>query len=461
MTDWRPKLEREGIPLYQALADALVADVASGKLAPGSRLPTHRELADALGASVGTVTRAYQDAEARGALDATPGRGTFVRRLRGEPSMVDGALSRDPAVVDLSIAHPLYAMDPDLASALRAVAERVDVQRLLRYQTLSDHPLYRDAGNQWLEQCGTAPDRGAMVITAGAQHACFVLLSALTRPGNLVAVDELTYTGFLSAAEQGGRRVRGVPMDEHGMIPEALVELCREECPKAVYLVPTVQNPKGIVVPQTRREELARVAEEHDLLIIEDDTLRMLVPDPPPLLASLAPHRTFFVGSLSKTVCGGLRLAFVRCPPRFLDGLNAAVGATVFMVSPLLLETAATWILDGTAVQTVVRKRAEITHRQSQARNILAGHAYSSHPQSYYLWLDLPGGWTGSEFETEARRRGVGVTSSRPFSARAHQGPEGARVCLSAAESRSELEAALRTLAHLLDEPGSRTPGLL
>ena len=461
MVEWKPKLEKGGAPIYQVVADALVADVASGVLPPGSRLQTHRELAESLGTSVGTVTRAYQEAEARGAIESAPGRGTFVRSLPSRQAVVGAGSAEEDRLTDLGVAHPLYAQDPDLASALRSVADRVDVQQLLRYQTHGDRPRYRDAGAAWLQECGVQLEGRGMVVTAGAQHAGLVLLCALTRPGDLIAVDELTYPGFLSSVEQVGRRVQGVPMDESGMDPSALREICQRDRPKVLYLIPTLHNPTGILMPEGRRQELALIAEEHGLFVIEDDTLRLLVSQPPPPVCSFAPDRSFFIGSMSKAVAGGLRLAFVSSPVGFMDALNAAIGATVFMVSPLLVEIGARWIEDGTAKQTVTRKRVEIADRQKLARKILSDHAFQSHPQSYYLWLALPGGWSSPEFETEARRRGVGVTSSRPFSVSASDPPNAVRICLSAATSRERLEAALRTLGQLVDRPESRTPGLL
>lgn len=459
--DWKPRLERGEVPMFQALVEALVADIASGKLPPGRRLPTHRDLANALGTSVGTVTRAYREAVARGAIEAAPGRGTFVRRLPDGWPAVGMGMAEGPRLIDLSIAHPQYGQDPDLAAALRSVADRADVQRLLRYQTLSEHPRYRDAAMQWLLECGVSVEPGSVAITAGAQLAGFVLLSVLTRPGDLVVVDELTYPGFLAATELCGRAVQGVPMDGPGMDAEALREVCARDRPKVLYLIPTLHNPTGILMPERRRAELAEVAEEYDLFVIEDDTLRLLAPEPPPPITSLIPRRSFFIASMSKSVAGGLRLAFVASPPPLTSAVEAAVGATVFMVSPLSLEIAAGWIGDGTAMRTVTRKRGEIAGRHALARGIFPGNTFLSHPQSYYLWLQLAEGWNSSEFAAEARRQGVVVTPSRPFAATPTDPPNAVRVCLSAVDSRAQLEVALRTLGHLAERPRSRTPGVV
>ncbi len=461
MSEWKPRLKGGDGPLYQAIADAIVADVTAGRLAPGARLPTHRDLARALGVALATVTRAYREALSRGAIEAAPGRGSFVRRLAGEWPLGGAGVRAPGDFTDLSVAHPLYSADPELSAALRSVADGVDVQRLLRYQPLRAHPRYSTAGRRWLEVCGCPASASVPIFTAGAQHAGFVLLSVLARPGDVVVTDDLTYPGFLSACELRGVRAQGVPMDRDGMIPDALAEVCRRERPTALYLVPTFQNPTGLVVSRERREKLADLAETHGLQVIEDDTLRLLHPDPLPTVTSLIPHRSSFIASLSKAVAGGLRLAFVATPPHLEAALEAAAGATAFTVSPLLVELATRWIEEGTALQAVVRRQTEIGERQRLAAEILGPHRCASHSRSYYLWLPMPEGWKSTDFEVEARRRGVGVTGSRAFAPNAESAPDGVRVCLSAAEDRDQLAAALRSLGTLLDSPGSRTPGLL
>jgi len=456
-----PELEKGDAPLYLALAEAILADIVSGRLAPGSRLPNQRDLAASLGASVGTVTRAYQLAEARGAIESTPGRGSFVRRSPAGTSPVGASLSLEPGQVDLSVAHPPYSVEPDLGTALAAVSQAVDVQRFQRYQALEEVTRYRGAGLDWLRACGVETGDDAITLTSGAQHAGLVLLLAQSEPGDLVLVDRITYPGFLALAHHTRRRVRGIPMDRDGMIPEALDEACRENRPTLLYLIPTLHNPTGAVMPEARRRALSRVAEDHDLLVIEDDTLRMLAPDPPPTVTSLIPDRSFFIGSLSKAVSGGLRLAFLRAPRRHAEPLRAAAGATVFMTAPLLVEMAARWIEDGTALHTVARKRAEMEKRHGLAREILPTGSFQAEPQSFYLWLELSEGWTSAEFAAAARQRGVGITPSRPFAADPAESPAGVRVCLSAAETQDHLKQALHTLAYMLMEPQSRAGNLI
>lgn len=459
--EWRPALEHGEVPLYLMLAEAILSDVASGVLAPGSRLPNQRDLASLLGTSVGTVTRAYQEAEARGAIDSTPGRGTYVRKPPTGSSPLGSSLDAAAGTADLSVAHPFYKHEPDLADALSSLARNLDVQRLLQYQDLTGNPRYHAAGLEWLTRCGIDAKDDAVVITSGAQHADLALILALTDPGELILADDITYPGFLSLAQETGRRVQGIAMDQEGMVPEALEEACGRQEAKALYLIPTLHNPTGILMPEARREALAEIADRYELQVIEDDTLRLLVDDPPPTLTSLLPHRSFFIGSLSKAVSGGLRLAFVRAPSTHMDAIRSAVGASVFMPAPLLVELGVRWIEDGTADHTVDKKRAESEVGQKMAHDILPEGSFRAHPRSFYLWLHLTEGWTSAEFEAEARRRGAGVAPSRPFTVDASRPPDAVRICLSAAEDRGALEESLRTLARMLEDPRSRTPRLL
>jgi DNA-binding transcriptional MocR family regulator len=461
MAIWTPEIEERQRPLYMALANALKADIASGRLHPGDRLPTQRELASNLGISIGTVTRAYREAEERGGIESAPGRGTFVRRVRGERAVMGAGISYDSNLIDLTLAHPQYSEDPDLAEAFRNLLRRGDLQRLLRYQSIEGNPGYLAAGEKWLGAHGISTERDRIAVTAGAQHALYVLLSILTESGDLVLADELTYPGFVSAVTQLGLRTRGVPGDEEGMLPGALSAFCKNEGPKALYLIPTIHNPTGVVMSAARRKEIASVAAQYDLPVIEDDILRLLEPDPPPPISTFYPQGVFFIADMSKSVAGGVRIAYLSVPQPFKEAVVSAVSNTVFMVSPICAELAANWIEDGSALRAAARKRAEAEARQVIANEILGRFSHRTHPRSYYFWLELPEEWTSAEFAAEARRRGVGVATARPFVTGGCSPPPAVRISLSAAESRTSLETALGILSNLLDNPTKGSPGLV
>ena len=442
---------------YGAIVQALRRDIVAGKLKPGERLPTHRELADSLGVAVGTVTRAYAEAERQGLVQGEIGRGTFVRGPKSRsPQPVREVGENTPGFVDLSLNYPLYCEDPDLSPSLTSLARHKDLPRLLQYQANEGIDRHRKTGAQWIARFGVDVTHDAVVVCSGAQHALMCSFAAVTKPGDLVLTEALTYPGARGVAEMLHAKLLGVATDDEGMRPDALLATCRRRKARAIYLTPTLQNPTSTILSAKRRREIVEIAKAHDLWIIEDDVHRRLVPDAPPALATLAPDRTFFIAGTSKSVSGGLRVAFLACPPTMIGRVVQSVWATIWMVPPLCAEIVCRWIEDGTAEETVARKRAEAKARQKIARETLGAFSYRAHEHGLYLWLDLPKPWTSADFAAAARRRGVGVTAAEAFLVDDTDAPAAVRICLGAPRDRETLLHGLRVLAGLLSSaPGS------
>ncbi len=168
--------------MYLGLADAIMADVERGALKSGDRLPTHRDLAEALGVTVGTVTRGYAEAARRGLVRGEVGRGTVVALGQDGAAPWWGRDDADPERIDLGLVTGMYGLDPDLAAGLRELAGRGDVQELLRYQPSRGMARHREAGAEWLKHYGLSVDPERVLVTSGGQHALVVLFSVLFRP---------------------------------------------------------------------------------------------------------------------------------------------------------------------------------------------------------------------------------------------------------------------------------------
>src|SRR5215467_5935660 len=160
MTSWVPDLTPYNGPRYRALAEALAADVREGRLAAGARLPTHRDLAWRLGVTVGTVSRAYAEAERRGLIAGEVGRGTFVRSPADAAAMTmtpSDSLGEaaDPDFIDLTINRPVAAGEKGaMVAALQELAAEPDLTALLDYQVPAGRLEDRIAGAAFLQSCG-------------------------------------------------------------------------------------------------------------------------------------------------------------------------------------------------------------------------------------------------------------------------------------------------------------------
>jgi len=451
MAIWTPKLPGDR-PRYLAIVEALADDVAAGRLAEGHRLPTQRDLARGLGLSTGTVTRAYALAEARGLVRGEVGRGTFVGRPPADALPVDETGELVRGAVNLGMTWPIDAENPDLAPALRRLVRRKDLAELLAYQPNAGLARHRAVGAKWIAHHDLTVDPADLVLCAGTQHAMSVACASVLGAGDTLFTEALTYPGIGAVARLFGLKVVGLACDGEGLVPDALEAACRGHGGGArmLYTVPTLHNPTTATQSEERRRELARVCERHGLFVLEDAIHQLLVEDGPPPLSRFAPERSFFAASPSKVVAGGLRIGFLRCPPGTRERAVHSVWATNWMVPPLNAEIVCGWIEDGTALETVERKRAEARARAALVQAALPPELVRQPPTSYHAWLELPEPWTsGAQFAAAAEREGVVVTPSESFAA-SGSCPPAVRISSSAPRSRATLEQGLERIARTL-----------
>lgn len=461
MTMWMPNLSEAGKPRYLALADAIEADVARGVLQPGQRLPTHRELADALGVTVGTITRGYAEAARRGLARGEVGRGTVVARDLDAESPWWGLHTGGRAVIDMGLVTGLCGLDPDLGAALAELSARGNIQDLLRYQPARGLLRHREAGMVWAARHGLDAGPERIAVTSGGQHALVVLFGSLFRPGDRILAANLNYPGLMSVAALLGLKLVPVESDAEGLLPEAVEAACARESTRepvrGLYVLPGMHNPTTASMGPARREAIAEAARRHNLFVVEDGAYALTAPaspdEPCAPLAALIPERAFYVASTSKLLAEGLRVAYVVSPAEYVERLSLGITGTTWMASPLCAELAALWLNDGTADAVLARKRAEALRRNRLARRILAGYRLDGRPMGYFAWLPLPEPWRGEDFERAALERGVAVVAGDSFALGQTAAPMAVRLSLSAPRSEAELERGLMILAELLREP--------
>lgn len=461
MTEWLPMIEGRSGPRYRAIADALQQDIAEGRILPGVRLPTHRDLAWRLGVTVGTVTRAYVEAERRGLISGEVGRGTFVRpltpdypvRKREDDRPLQAADGKnEPEFIDLAgNAPPPAPLAREIGAMLAEVATDPQVDEYLRYRPSNGLAAHREAGARWIATFGHTVEPDQVVPTHGAQHATLLAAASSLRAGDVLLTEKLTYFGIKSVARVLGLRLHGVEMDAQGLLPEALDLAIRATNAKALYTMPTMQNPTNAILPVERREAVAEICRRHGVVIIEDDIYNFLPDEPMPPLAVFAPERTLYITNLSKSVAPALRVGFLSGPQSLIDAAQTAMRASSIMASPLLQEAAARLINDGTAQKSAELIREEVRARQLIAGRILGDAEMARQPTSMHLWLTLPDPWRREAFAAETSRRNVGVAAADVFSTGRQAMPHAVRVSVSAARSRAQLEMGLSILAELLE----------
>ncbi|WP_323160192.1 PLP-dependent aminotransferase family protein [Pseudomonas fluorescens] len=406
---------------YKTLVDTYAADIRSGRLLPGTRLPTHRQLAASEGLALVTASRVYAELEAMGLVSGETGRGTFVRETSLLPGQ--GIDQKDIAVgmIDLNFNYPSLPGQADLLrTALRQLALSGDLEALLRYQPHAGRQHERASVARHLQARGLSVDAEQVLIVNGAQQGLAVTLMAQLNPGDVIAADALTYSGFKVLAEALHLEVVALPVTEHGPDLAALDKLCRSRPVRAVYSMPTLHNPLGWVMPLAQREQLVAIARQHDLTIIEDAAYAFLVDNPPPPLADLAPERTVYVSGLSKNIATGLRVGFIAAPLKIVPALERIIRATTWNTPGVMTAIACGWLDDGTVTWLEAQKRADARARQVLAAEVLQSLPSMGHPSSYFLWLPLPEDARSDQVVIELMKAQISVTNAEPFTVSAH-----------------------------------------
>jgi DNA-binding transcriptional MocR family regulator len=445
-----PQIKNEGGPKYLAIAGALLADVQSGRLKPGHRLPPQRQLAKELGVDLTTVTRAFNEARKMGLIEANTGRGSYVR---GKSPERDNVAPAGSPVIDLSMNMPPQPSAAKLRERIQegiaGVLSSPHGLMHLHYQESVGAGPDRTAAVRWLgARLGSVPvDR--VVVTSGAQAALYAVVRVMAGPGDAICVPDLTYPGLRAIAEQLKVRLVPVAMDGEGLDPDALGEACQRERPKGVYCVPTIHNPTTATMSAKRREAIAEVARQQGIAIIEDDAYGALPRQVPAPIAAVAPEITWHIATLSKCVTPALRTAYV-VTPGLADTLRLAaeIRAMSLMMPPLMAALASKWILDGTLDAITAAIREESAARQAVAQQVLQGLEFQAHAEGHHLWLTLPERWRRADLNLYARQSGLALVPSEAFAV--GPAPDAIRVSLGAAQNQAVLERGLNLLATVL-----------
>lgn len=396
----------------------MVSLIRAGALPPCTQLPTVRSLMKQHGVALATASRVYGELEAIGLVVGEVGRGTFVR----DTSLPRGlGLEQNPArsnAIDLTFNYPSLPGQVELLrTGLRNLAVSGDLDALLHSAPQGGRRHERQTAARHLRNRDIRVPGEQILIVNGAQQGLAVTVMGLFQPGDILAIDALTYPGMKALAQLHRLDLAPIPPRVgSGLDLERLDALCRRRPVRALYTMPTLHNPLGWVMSEPDRMRLAELAERYDFLIIEDGAYAFLAEPAPKPVFTHAPDRTVYVSGLSKSVASGLRVGFVAAPERLMPALERAIRVSTWNTPSLTVALACQWIDSGIVDTLEDRKRKDARHRQMLARRILRGGSIIAHPTSYYLWLEMPDDLRADRVAADLERDGVLVTTAEPFS---------------------------------------------
>jgi len=408
----------------QTLSDQLAARfaerISQRTLQPGARLPSVRDCARLHGVSPSTVVGAYDQLQALGLVEARRQRGFFVRgsaparpvaalpaRPVGLPAPVDAtALIR--GMFQVGHAGPGLGTLPEpwldsalIERALRRTLTQVD--DALRYgDPAGDGPLRQALSRRLTGELGVPADVGQIVTTLGATQALDIVGRTLLQPGDAVLVDEPGWAVEFARLARLGMRLLPVPRGPQGPDLAVMQALIQAHRPRLYVTVSVLHNPTGHTLSLASAHQVLKLADAHDITIVEDDTYAWLAPPHAPRLAALdGLQRTIYISGFSKILAPNWRVGYLAASPaladRFID-----TKLLMTLTTPALCERAVAWCLD----QGLLRRHADrVVERLDGARQRVvrlaeeAGCRFVMPPQGLFGWLD-----TGVDTDLLAQR---------------------------------------------------------
>ena len=461
MTNWLPNLKSGDGPLYLRIAEEIEKAIGSGQLPAGAKLPPQRNLAYDIGVTIGTVSRAYTLVRERGLLCGEVGRGTYVLGTGegGRASRVDAAAQTLGGTRAANAPPGKLRFDTTAATDVGQTAIITDILTAIGREqpdeiasyTRNFPPHWNEAGHLWLGKGGWRPDIDSIVPTLGAHAAVMAAISVITAPGDRIVFEHLTYAPISRGAALLGRQTSLVESDEQGVIPEDFERVCAQQHPKLAFLMTSAQNPTLAALPEDRRRAIAAIAHKHKVWLVEDNLYGGAIDDGIPLLAEIAPDRTFLVGGLSKSVAAGVRGGWIACPPHLTQRVRIAHKMVSGGLPFLLAELCARLVLSGKAEEIRSAVATEVHAREKLVRQTFAGLDFISRPSVPFFWLKLPEPWLSGTFRQSAFDEDILVDDEDEFKAgRSEKTFHRVRIGFSSPANRDDVATGLTRLRQLL-----------
>lgn len=428
-------------PLYLQLARALRHGIVSGRIAHGVRVPPTRNLVALTGLSRTTIVAAYQQLESEGLLEARVGDGSYVSA---------------PAAPLARCTSPVLSCPPQTAFASRARAAfamhrregepETGIRYSLRYDVLQANPALSDEwarlaakvsryvktthpsvqGSDRLRRqiaqyvrISRGVDCGAedVLIVNGTRQAYSLATRVVLDVGERAVIENPQYVGIRRVLAAEGVDVRGMPVDEQGMVVEGLEQLHA----KAVFVTPSHQFPLGSVLSPARREFLVDHAHRNGTWIVEDDfgsEFRHGEAATVSMYSLSRGERVIHIGSFSRTMYPALRLGYILMPRTLREDLVAAKALADFGVSPYEQEALAEFIASGAYAKHIRQSAAVLAERRSKLRRALQSPRFANlrldgRSAGMHLvgWLDGVGEEEVRLLVKTARSRGLEIES--------------------------------------------------
>jgi DNA-binding transcriptional MocR family regulator len=405
--------------------------------APGARLPSIRRLAEQQKVSKTTIVEAYDRLVAEGEVEAKAGSGFFATTRTRPFHLMEAGPQLDRAI------DPLWIMRQSLVSRdsalqpgcgwlpdqwlagdmLRRIVRslmREEKANLTAYGTPQGYLPLRDQLARRLNERDVAANPGSILLTDSATRSIDIVCRFLLQPGDTVLIDDPGYFNFQAMMQAQRVNTIGVPYTQNGPDLDVFASACIEHRPKLYLTTAVLHNPTGANVSVGTAHRLLKLAEAHDLVMVEDCIYADLEARPSSGLAALDRfERVILIGSFSKTLTGALRCGFIAARDDWIEGLTDLALATSFGASDLAAQVTHRLLIDGSYRRHLDALRPRLARAMAETAENLnrLGFTLWTRPEfGMFLWAELPDGLDSSDVAIRALERGLVLAPGNVFS---------------------------------------------
>lgn len=405
--------------------------------APGAKLPSIRRLAEQLGVSKSTIVGAYDRLVAEGTVKVKPGSGFFASARIRPFNLAESELQHNRAIdstwimrQSLAAGEPAFRPGcgwlPDdwlpgdvMRRILRSVA-REQKTNMTAYGTPQGFLPLREQLARRLQERDIAAEPGSILLTDSATRAVDLVCRFLLQPGDTVLVDDPCYYNFQTMMQAQRVNMVGIPFTPSGPDLDCFAAACVEHRPKLYLTTAVLHNPTGANINVGTAYRLLKLAEAHDLILVEDCVYADLEEHPSPGLAALDGfERVVLLGSFSKTMTGALRSGFIVARSDWIDGLTNLALATGFGTSDLPAQITHRLLVDGSYRHHLDALRPRLARNMATTIEHLEKLDFTlwTRPQAgMFLWAKTPGGLDSSEIAQRALKHKLILAPGNIFS---------------------------------------------
>jgi len=448
-----PLDKKSGVPLYNQIESYLRQGILSGSLPPEMRLPACRQLAKDLGVNRATVETAYAKLEADGLVFSRMGSGTYVlpvsslpvitkdtrnthwplwqesvqdRKIVSKADMVDEMLQATGHPNPISFASGVSDSRQFPIEEFRKVLQTVmrrDQISALEYGERNGYAPLREGIAHILASQGLQTDPENILITAGSQQAIYLVLQVLLKPGDVILVEDPTYSVALDLFRALNFQIIGIPVDGQGMQVEKLEKILQQHHPKLIYTIPNFHNPTGTCLSSARRRELIVLADRYNIPILEDDFVGDLRYEghAQPSLKALDPGgQVIYVSTFSKMLMPGLRVGFIVADGPVFESLLNFKRLSDLATSTLIQRALEAYVNVG-RYQAYLRRSSQIFRKRRDImvdaihRYLPADVSFDQPKGGLFIWLCLPKVVSAEELLPVACKEGVSFVPGNYF----------------------------------------------